>query len=58
MRRSSIGDYILKSQEKLWEFELERFTGKGQVFCPICEIWHKNNTLCQMPTEGASHEII
>lgn len=20
----------------------------NQVFCPMCEIWHENNTLCQM----------
>ena len=23
-----------------------------QVFCPMCEEWHKNNSLCQMPMEG------
>ncbi len=22
------------------------------VFCPICDEWHENNTLCQMSMEG------
>ncbi len=25
---------------------------QGLVFCPMCEILHENNTLCQMPMEG------
>jgi len=58
MSANSICDPILESQQKLSEFELERFTGKGQVFCPMCEEWHKNNSLCQMPMEGCHHEII
>jgi len=23
-----------------------------EVFCPLCEIWHENNTFCQMSMEG------
>ena len=25
------------------------FLSKKQVFCPMCEIWHENNTWCQAP---------
>ena len=24
--------------------------------CPLCEHWHKNNTLCQMPIEEYNEE--
>ena len=23
--------------------------GKEHVFCPMCEIWHANNSFCQAP---------
>lgn len=23
-----------------------------EVFCPMCEIWHENNSMCQMSMEG------
>lgn len=26
-----------------------QYIGLEQVFCPMCEIWHENNTLCQIP---------
>lgn len=37
--------------------ELQYYNGKpqmdnGDVYCPMCEIWHENNTLCQMTMEG------
>jgi len=38
--------YCNDSSNLKWNFELERFK-KDQVFCPMCEIWHINNTLCQ-----------
>ncbi len=37
-----------------WEFEIERFFNgmevlrNGDVFCPMCEIFHQNDTMCQM----------
>ncbi len=34
-------------EKKQWEFELIRFAG-STIFCPMCEDWHENNTLCQM----------
>lgn len=25
---------------------------EDMVFCPMCEIWHANNSMCQMTMEG------
>lgn len=35
-----------KQYDSLWNFELSRFKG-DQVFCPMCEDWHINNSACQ-----------
>jgi hypothetical protein len=24
----------------------------GNVWCPMCDEWHANNSYCQMPTDG------
>lgn len=35
------------------QFNKFRMNGAVQeVFCPICEAWHENNSYCQMPGEG------
>lgn len=29
--------------------ETQELSGNdGEVFCPMCEVWHQNNTFCQM----------
>lgn len=38
-----------------WNFEVMRFNG-SDVFCPMCEDWHENNTYCQMPTTDGGVE--
>jgi hypothetical protein len=46
----------LPVNKKQWEFELERFKGK-EIFCPMCEVWHEDNSLCQVPAMERSHDI-
>jgi hypothetical protein len=29
-----------------WKYQLERFR-KNQMWCPMCEDWHADNTMCQ-----------
>lgn len=36
----------VKQDTVQWNYELERFY-KDSVFCPMCEVWHENNTWCQ-----------
>jgi hypothetical protein len=43
MCNSSVAhDYAQKQQT------LSTEDRNNQVFCPMCELWHENNTLCQM----------
>ena len=30
-----------------YEFELKRFTIHNEVYCPMCDMKHDNNTWCQ-----------
>jgi len=47
MMKKSVAPIIDQAQQDpLWTFELVRFKG-DQVFCPMCEDWHLNNTNCQ-----------
>lgn len=34
-------------QDTLRNDVIVQFLG-NEVFCPMCEVWHENNTLCQM----------
>ncbi len=52
MIKRSISSFVEKKQESLnWKFELERFYA-GNIFCPMCDIEHENNTFCQMNMES------
>lgn len=45
MTNISLSNKLDESQQKLWEYELERFRATGQ--CPLCNGQHGNNTFCQ-----------
>jgi hypothetical protein len=56
MNENSLYDLLDETQvASAWKHEVTRFSG-SQVFCPMCEVWHQNNTLCQMPMDGGCHE--
>jgi hypothetical protein len=47
MSKISVAHY----SDVMQEYELIRLN-VSNVFCPMCEVWHENNTFCQIPTEG------
>lgn len=38
--------YMQMQQETSWNDAKVQFKD-NQVLCPMCEMWHENNTLCQ-----------
>ena len=38
--------YVQKQQDTLWNDVSIQFRG-NEVFCPMCEVLHENNTNCQ-----------
>lgn len=46
MSQDSVAQNFEEMQLSSWIFEQVRFNG-SDVFCPMCEIWHENNTNCQ-----------
>lgn len=51
MVRSIVIPKVIKDQDLAWSYELVRFKAL-EVFCPLCDGYHKDNTFCQMPMEG------
>lgn len=51
MNDRSLMYVIVTKQYPLLRISREETKG-NDVFCPMCEIWHENNTFCQMTMEG------
>ena len=51
MAKSIVIPIVIKEQDLAWSYELARFNAV-EVFCPMCDGYHQDNTFCQMPTEG------
>lgn len=44
--------YCYTEKQDHWIWNNPVLIKGNEVFCPMCEIWHENNSLCQMPMEG------
>lgn len=44
--RSVTHTYVQKQQAPTWIAGEVEFRG-DEVLCPMCEVWHENNTNCQ-----------
>lgn len=48
MNESIVTHVVDQKQPLAWTDGLNWYKGE-QVFCPMCEDWHENNTWCQAP---------
>lgn len=55
MNDNSLSYCIATRQPIEWTLSGVGFRADGMVFCPMCDVWHENNTMCQMPWSG-DHE--
>lgn len=48
MNKNSIAPKFKELQDAEWKFEYDRFkSNMGEVYCPMCQIYHANHTMCQ-----------
>jgi hypothetical protein len=51
MNARSVMYFNVTKQYPLLRINREEVKGDN-VFCPMCDDWHENNTFCQMSMEG------